>query len=160
MSHPSLGLPPRDLRAGHPIGGAAIRRAAGRLAARALEVAIDADPTFRARYSDLALRQLLADAEAMARRLADAVGSGDAAVLSGWADMVAPRYRKRSVPLDDVIAVADGLRDASASVLTPDARGSVDAAVDAAIDVLRWHRRLAGDARRRHPLIAFIYKGA
>jgi hypothetical protein len=35
----------------------------------------------------------------------------------------------------------------------------VDAAIDAAITVFKWHRRLAGD-RKRHPLLAFIYKGA
>jgi hypothetical protein len=37
---------------------------------------------------------------------------------------------------------------------------AVDAALDASIEVLLWHRRLAGDARKRNPLIAFIYKGA
>jgi hypothetical protein len=28
------------------------------------------------------------------------------------------------------------------------------------VAALRWHRRLAGDARKRNPVIAFIYKGA
>jgi hypothetical protein len=36
----------------------------------------------------------------------------------------------------------------------------VDAAIDAAVAALRWHRRLGGDARKRNPVIAFIYKGA
>ena len=36
----------------------------------------------------------------------------------------------------------------------------VDASIDAAIKVFLWHRRLAGDARKRHPLLDFIYKGA
>ena len=44
--------------------------------------------------------------------------------------------------------------------VTPDAMAAVDAALDATIKVLLWHRRLAGDARKRHPLLAFIYKGA
>ena len=37
---------------------------------------------------------------------------------------------------------------------------ALDAAIDAAIAVFKWHRRLAGDARKRNPLLAFIYKGA
>jgi hypothetical protein len=38
--------------------------------------------------------------------------------------------------------------------------GLVDGAVDAMIDRFRWHRRIAGDARRRNRLLAAIYKGA
>ncbi len=160
MSHPSLGLPPRDLTAGHPADAAAIRTAAGRLAARALERAIDADPEFRARYSDLALRELLADGEALAAQLATSVASGDAGVFGSFAEQLAPRYRKRSVPMDDVIALCQGLRAGAATVCSPAASPAIDAAVDAAIVALKWHRRLAGDARRRNPVVTFIYKGA
>lgn len=160
MSHPSLGLPPRDLTAGFPADAAAIRAAAPRLAARALERAVDADPEFRGRYSDLALRELLADTEALAGSLATAVASGDAKVLGALAEQLAPRYRKRSVPLDDVIALCEGLRVGAATVVAPAAVPAVDAAVDAADVALRWHRRIAGDARKRNPVIAFIYKGA
>ena len=160
MSHPSLGLPPRDLSAGYPADAAVIRSAAPRLAARALERAIDQDPEFRARYSDLALRELLADAEALVDSLATSVASNDPTVLGSLAESLAPRYRKRSVPLDDVIALCEGLRVGAASVATPPAIPAVIAAVDAATTALRWHRRLAGDARKRNPFIAFIYKGA
>jgi hypothetical protein len=62
--------------------------------------------------------------------------------------------------MDDVVAMCEGLRRASAAAVTPDAMPAVDAALDATIEVLLWHRRLAGDARKRHPLLAFIYKGA
>ncbi len=137
-----------------------IRSAAPRLAARALERAIDQDPEFRARYSDLALRELLADAEALVDSLATSVASNDPTVLGSLAESLAPRYRKRSVPLDDVIALCEGLRVGAASVATPPAIPAVIAAVDAATTALRWHRRLAGDARKRNPFIAFIYKGA
>jgi NH3-dependent NAD+ synthetase len=74
--------------------------------------------------------------------------------------MVAPRYRKRGVPMDDVIGIAGGLRSAAATAIAPDATPTLDAAIDAAVTVLRWHRRLGGDARKRNPVIAFIYKGA
>jgi hypothetical protein len=36
----------------------------------------------------------------------------------------------------------------------------VDAAIDEAIKVFRWHRRLGGDARKRNALLSFLYKGA
>ncbi|HSO29502.1 MAG TPA: hypothetical protein VLS28_06335 [Candidatus Sulfomarinibacteraceae bacterium] len=160
MSHPSLGLPPRDLTAGHPDAAAVLRAARSRLAGRALEVALDADPGFRGRYGELALRQLLADTEAMADRLAVALGSGEPGVMGAWAEQLAPRYRKRNVPMDDIIGIAQGLRAAAASAVAPDAVPALDAAIDAAVAALRWHRRLGGDARKRNPVIAFIYKGA
>ncbi|TAK01808.1 MAG: hypothetical protein EPO36_04065 [Chloroflexota bacterium] len=160
MSHPSLGLPPPDMTAGEPAAAAAVTAARGRLAIRSLEIALDADPTFRGRYADLALRELLSDAETMVDRLADAIGSGDPAVLGRWAEQVAPRYRKRGVPMDDVIGIAEGLRATAATVIAPGAQPAVDAAIDAAVAALRWHRRLGGDARKRNPVIAFIYKGA
>ena len=160
VSHPSLGLPPPDLSAGHPADAASIRAAAARLASRSLERAVDADSGLRGRYSDLALRELLADTEALANSLAMAVATGDPAVLGSLAEHLAPRYRKRQVPLDDVIALCEGLRVSARTVVAPAAGSSVDAAVDAAVVALKWHRRLAGDARKRNAFIAFIYKGA
>jgi hypothetical protein len=64
------------------------------------------------------------------------------------------------VPLDDVIALCEGLRVGAAGVAAPAAQASIDAAVDAAGAALRWHRRIGGDARKRNAFIAFIYKGA
>jgi hypothetical protein len=160
VSHPSLGLPPLDETAGHPAEAAALRAATERVAARALEAAVDADPTFRDRYDELRLRELLADLHAFVNRLATAVASNEPRVMSGWAENVAVRYRKRSVPMDDVVTLCEGLRRSIRGVVQPDALASADAALDAAIEVYRWHRRLAGDARKRHPLLSFIYKGA
>jgi len=121
---------------------------------------VDADSAFRGRYSDLALRELLSDTEAMVDRLTVALGSGDPTVMGTWAEALAPRYRKRDVPMDDVIGIAEGLRSAASTVIAPDAMPALDAGIDAAVAVFRWHRRLAGDARKRNPVIAFIYKGA
>ena len=160
VSHPSLGLPPRDLTAGHPADAAAIRSAATRLATRALERAIDDNPEFRGRYGDVALRELLADTVALADRLATAVGSADPSVMGGLAENLAPRYRKRRVPMDDVIALCEGLRVGAVTAASPDAGPAIDAAIGAAVAALRWHRRLGGDARKRNAFIAFIYKGA
>ena len=160
MTHPSLGLPPADLNAGHPADASALRQARQRVAARALEAAVGNDATLRERYDDLALRELLADLEAMVDILATSVATADPVPMARWAEAVAVRYRKRGVPMDDVVALCEGLRRASAAVVTPSAMPAVDSALDASIVVLRWHRRLAGDARKRNPIIDFIYKGA
>ena len=80
--------------------------------------------------------------------------------MATFADLVAVRYRKRKVSMDDVIALCEGLRRAAAAVVEARAVPAIDAAIDEAIAVFRWHRRLAGDARKRNPLLAFIYKGA
>lgn len=160
MSHPSLGQAPLDLKAGHPGDAAALAQAGDRVAARALEAAVDLDPTFRDRYDELRLRELLADLQAFVDQLARAIGANAPTVMSGWAEQVTVRYRKRAVPMDDVITLCEGLRRAAPMAVTPFAMPAVDAALDAAIATFRWHRRLAGDARKRNALLAFLYKGA
>jgi hypothetical protein len=160
MSHPSLGAPPRDLTAGHP--RAADRLRSGRVAIRnrVLEIAIDRDPTLRDRYDDVGLRKLLRDADVLIERLALSVASGDPAFMSEYGEWVAPVYRRRKVPMDDLVNLLESLRLAAASALAPEERPAADNAVDAGIKVFRWHRRIAGDARKRNPIAAFLYKGA
>ena len=36
---------------------------------------------------------------------------------------------------------------------------AADRALDEAVTVYRWYRRLSGDARKRNPIIDAIYKG-
>ncbi len=160
MSHPSRGLPPRDLTVGHPAAAHALEAARDRIAARALETAVAADPSFRDRYGETELRTLLADLIAVTHPLAVAMASNDPQVLSHWAELAVPRYRKRSVPMDDLVRLFEGLRSAAPSAVDATAMAAVDASIDAAIKVFRWHRRLGGDARKRNPFLAFIYKGA
>jgi hypothetical protein len=160
VSHPSLGAPPPNRASALPAAAARLRAARARLGARALEVAIEHDATFRDRYDELGLRKLLRDTEPMVERLAYALDYGDPDGLAAWADWVVPVYRRKRVPMDDVIGLCEGLRRASASVLTPAERPAADIAIDKAIFVLRWHRRLAGDARKRNRLLQAIYKGA
>jgi hypothetical protein len=137
-----------------------LRSARQRLGVRALEVAIERDPTIRDRYRELDLRKLLRDTEPMVDRLAYALDYGDPDGLAAWADWVVPLYRRRQVPMDDLINLCEGLRLAATSVLAPDERPAANIAIDKTIHVLRWHRRIAGDARKRNRLLAFIYKGA
>ena len=160
MSHPSLGLPPRDLRAGDPAAAAALRSGGARLRSRAFATALDLDPTLAERHSELVRQALQSDLEAFVDRLVTAVASGDPHAMATFADLVAVRYRKRRIPMDDLVTLCDGLRRAAAAVVEPGAMPAIDAALDEAIAVFKWHRRLGGDARKRNPFLAFIYKGA
>jgi hypothetical protein len=159
VSHPSLGHPPPSLTAGFPGAARRIQEAAPTLAARALTVAIDRDPTLRDRNDEVGLRQRLRDAELLAERVALAVATDDPSPAREYAVWTAPVYRRKKVPLDDVINLCEGLRVALPAVMAPDELPSADRALDAAIDRYRWHRRIAGDARKRNAFLQFIYKG-
>jgi hypothetical protein len=160
VSHPSLGLPPRDPTAGYPDAAVRIRDNLERLGARALRVAMNADPTIEARYDEAGVRHLLRDAELLAERIAVCVGSDDPAPAHDYADWTAPVYRRRRTPMDDLIGLCEGLRVALPSVLAPAEMASASTALDSAIEVYRWHRRIAGDARKRNALLQLLYKGA
>ena len=159
MSHPSLGRPPLDLTAGLPVAARRIQDAADNLGARALAAAIDRDPTLQERYDETDLRQRLRDAQLLAERVALAVAADDTTPMREYADWTAPVYRRKRVPLDDLISLCEGLRVALPAVLRADEMPVADRAIDDAIAQYRWHRRLAGDARKRNAFLQFIYKG-
>lgn len=160
MSHPTLGLPPRSLTAGFPDAAARLRTHRAALGVRALEVARDADPSLTTRHGELGLRALLRDTEILVDRLAQSVAGNDPHWLREFADQSATIYRRRRVPMDDVVAICEGLRAAVRSHLSPEERAAADAALDEAVRVYRWYRRLGGDARKRNRILAAIYKGA
>ena len=160
MSHPSLGLPPLDLTAGSSDAAQRIRDGLPRVAAQALAAALDADPTMRERNDEVGLRQRLRDAELLAERVALSVAAGDPELASAYADWTSPVYRRKQVQLADLIALCEGLRMALPSVLQPNERPFAEAALDAAIEQYRWHKRLAGDAGEKNAFVQFIYKGA
>ena len=159
MSHPSLGLPPLDETAGLPDAARRLRERAPELAARALAVAMDADATMRERYDETGLRGRLRDAELLAERLAICVASGDPTPLREYADWTAPVYRRKQVPLDDLIGLCEGSARPCRSPWRPRSSTAANAALDAAVTQYRWHRRLAGDARRKSAFLQFLYKG-
>lgn len=159
MSHPSLGLPPPDETAGLPDAAARIRASTVRLASRALAVAMDADPSIRDRHDEAGQRHLARDAELLVERVALAVATGDPSSAAEYAHWTSPVYRRRRVPLDDIVGLCEGLRAALPSVLAPGELPAAGAALDAAVAVYRWHRRLAGDARRKNAFLQFLYKG-
>ncbi len=159
MSHPSLGRPPGDQRSIHPEAARAIHDQAPRLAARALEVAIERDPTMRTRYDEAGLRGRLWDATLLARRLAVAVRQDDPLPMREYAEQIGPPYRRKGVSMDDLAHLCEGLRAALGGVVAGEAFESASLALDEAIAVFRWHRRLAGDARKKNAFQQFLYKG-
>ena len=159
MSHPSLGKPPRSLHAGFPDGAARLRSMQAPLAARALEIAVDADPTLRTRYDEAGLRNLLRDAEVFVERLAMCVAADDPYFLEQFADQTATIFRRRRVGMPDVIRILEGLRSAARGILAPAEVAASDKGIDAAIAVFDWYRQIAGDARKKNPILQAIYKG-
>ena len=159
MSHYALGLPDPDMRAGFPAAADRVRAAQARLGARAIEVALQRDPTLRDRAGETGLRQLLRDTEVFVERIARALASGDPAQAREWADWVAPVYRRRKVPMDDLVTLSEALRGALAAVLAPEEQAAVDVALDETIATFRRYRRIAGDARKRSRIQTALYKG-
>ena len=159
MSHPSLGLPPSDPDPGFAAAAARIRDNGERLGARALRLAMDADPTIEKRYDEAGLRQLLRDAELLAERVALCVATDKPDLAGEYGEWTAALYRRRGVPMDDLVGLCEGLRTALTSLLAPGEVAPAGAALDEVIKVYRWHRRLAGDARKRNALLQLLYKG-
>ena len=159
VSHNSLGEPPRSLTAGFPAAADRLRANRARLAARALEVAIAADPDIRVRLDDDVLRNLLLDADVLLERLALCVAGNDSHWLAEFADQSSTVFRRRKVAMDDVIAVCEGLRAAVRGTLSDEEMAPATGALDAAVNVFRRTRGIAGDARKRNKLVTDIYKG-
>jgi hypothetical protein len=160
VSHPALGLPPLDHTAGLPAAAARLRAARQRLGSRALEIAIGLDPTILVHNDEDGLRLLLRDTEILIDLVADSIATSSVAAIHSWAEQASVIYRRRRVPMDNVIALCEGLREAGQSVLNPSERPAADLALDTAIERFRWQRRLAGDARKRNRILQLIYKGA
>ena len=147
------------MKAGHPDAAARLLASKATLGARALEIAVDRDPTLTDRYSEAGLRHLLRDTEILIDRLSQSVASGEAYFMSSFADQSVPIYRRRRVPMDDVANLIESIGIGMASILAPDERSDGEAAIEEAVKVLRWHRRIGGDARRRNPILSALYGG-
>ena len=126
---------------------------------RALQVALDATPGMRERYDEEGLRLLLHDASLLAERVALCVAADDPSLAFHYGEYTSSLYRRRKVPMDDLIALCEGLRAAFPSILSPAEMRPAEAALDEAIRAYRWHRRLAGDARKKNAFLQFLYKG-
>ena len=161
MSHPSLGLPPRDLTAGSPSAARRIRDAAP--AARRAGAGDRDRPRPDAPRALRRGRPAAAAPRRRAARRADRPRRRRRTIPTPareYADWTSPVYRRKRVPLDDLIDLCEGLRAALPAVLDAGrAADAAEAAIDEAIAQYRWHRRIAGDARKRNAFLQFIYKG-
>jgi hypothetical protein len=160
VSHPSLGLPPIDRISDLPPAAARVVAARDRLAARSLEIAIDRDPSLRERHDEYAMRRLLRDTAVMIDRIVESIAADDPEPARSFAEATPPAYRRRKVPMNDLINLSESIRTAIGAILPTAAMGPVDAAVDAMIERFKWHGRIAGDARKKNRLLQAIYKGA
>ncbi|MFI5262253.1 MAG: hypothetical protein ACHQZR_06855 [Candidatus Limnocylindrales bacterium] len=159
MSHPALGLPPLDHRAGLPEAARRLRAARTRLAATGLQAAVKQDPTLTERHDELALRELLRDADRHLEQLAQAMETGQPHLVTTYAEWVQPAYRRRHVPAGDQAALLRGLADAASTVLSPSETEALAGYVMAWLQVLEFHRRLPGD-HKGNAAARFIWKGA
>ena len=157
--HPNLGLAPIDMTAGFPAAADALRRDKAALAAGALEAAIAADPEFKGRFDEAALRHLLHDAETLIERLAMCIASNDRRWLAEYAEWVGPIFRRRGVSQSDIAALCEELRETAAPRLGSDELAVMGRSLDAAIAVFKRNGRLAGDPHKRNALLKWLYRG-
>ena len=73
---------------------------------------MDADPTIEQRYDEAGLRHLLRDAELLAERVALCVATRPAGRAREYGEWTAALYRRRRVPMDDMVGLCEGLRTA------------------------------------------------
>ena len=159
VSHPTLGQPPRSLEAGFPAAAARLRAQRASIAVRALEIAVDADPSIRRRYSQAALRGLLGDAEVLVDRLALCVAGDDPFFLAEFADQSATVFRRQKVAVMDVIGLLEGIRATARGALSDDEAASAGRGIDAAVAVYKRYHNIRGDAREWNPTTSKLYKG-
>jgi len=160
MSHPLHGARPLDRTAGFPSVVAPLTAQWEQLAGRAIVAAVERNPELRDRVGDLGLRHLMRDAQVVLEKLAESVASGSITPLKSFTEHGTPTWRRRRISMDDVTDLYEGLRIAVATVLAGEAAEFADRALLEGIAVLKWHRRLGGDMRKRNRILAALYKGA
>jgi len=159
MSHPAIGLPPSDVTAGQPAVAARLRDAAAVLPARALDAALQVDPSLRDRYDDLMLRRFLRDYDGHIEQLAQAVETGEDRFVVVYGESLVPVYRHRKVRMNDVVSLLKGLEGSSVALLPTAHAATIREPMQAWIERMRHHRRLPGD-HAGNSAVRFIWKGA
>jgi hypothetical protein len=147
------------MASGFPAAAEKLRRDAVKIAVSALEAATRADPTIPGRYSEVGRRRLLRDGDVLVERLAMCLASDDKRWLEGFAEWVAPIYRRRGVTLLDLAALCSGIRESIEPDLSADELASARRALDAATTVFRRNSRLGGDRHKRNSLWKWMYRG-
>lgn len=159
MPHPALGLPPADASAGQPAVASRLRAASDRLPELALKAAVRLDPSLAERHDELALRRFLRDYDRHIEQLALAVATGEERFVTVYAETLVPTYRRRGVRMNDVVTLVRALEEVAVAGGPAVEAPAIRAPVDAWVERLRRHRRLAGD-HRGNAAARFIWKGA
>jgi hypothetical protein len=157
--HPNLGLAPIRMTAGYTEAAEKLRRESLKLAAQALEAAMEADPSIRERYDTVGLRRLLRDTELLVERLAMCLAGDDPRWLREFAEWVAPIYRRRGVSLLDLNALCDGIAVATEPLLAPDEAACAARSLEPATEIFKRNSRIGGDRHKRNPLWKWMYRG-
>ena len=159
MAHPSLGLPSPDRTAGLPAAALRLRAGRERLGRLALQNTIRLVPEFEARHDAAALRLFLRDMERHIEQLARALETGNASFVTSYGEWLVPVYRRRRVPMKDVMVQLEGLRQAATTVLSPEEDAAARELFEAWVQQLKHHQRLPGD-HKGNPVVRFFWKGA
>jgi hypothetical protein len=159
MPHPTLGLPPHDITAGHPEAAARLRASRDRVAQLGLATTVRDANGFADRYDEEQLRLFLRDNQRHVEQLAKAIETGQDYYVTSYGEWVIPMYRRRRVPVADFMALLAGLQAASGTVLTPEEKRVSDGLFAQWADRLRKHQRLPGD-HKGNGIIRFFWKGA
>ena len=114
----------------------------------------------RDRHDDLAVRRLLRDTVALVDRVVESIADGTTQRARAFAEATPPAYRRRKVPMHDLITTCEAIRSAIGATVPVAEMTQVDLALDVMIERFKWHGRIAGDARKRNRLLSAIYKGA
>ena len=159
MPHPSLGFPPPDATAGLPEAAARLRASGSRIAQLALQATVRDTEGFAERYDEDKLRLFLRDFDRHVKQLARALETGEDYFVVQYGEWLVPIYRRRKVPMADLMAMLYGLQSAAATVMTPDENKVADELFDRWRARLKHHQRLAGD-HKGNSVIRFFWKGA
>jgi hypothetical protein len=102
---------------------------------------------------------MLRDHERHIEQLARALETGEARFVVEYGESIVPVYRRRGIRMNDYVTLIHGLREAAQSTLAPADLGTLHALIDAWVNRVRHHARLAGD-HEGNKLVRFIWKGA
>src|SRR3712207_3195930 len=129
------------MTAGLPEAAARLRANRSRLARLALQATTRISPGFNERYDEDMLRIFLRDYDRHIEQLARALETGEDSYVVNYGEWLMPAFRRRRVPANDFIAMLAGLREASATVLTPSENEAARALF------VRWAARLKAHGR-------------
>jgi hypothetical protein len=142
-----------------PAAALRLRANRERLCRLALEATLRLAPRFEERYDTTALRLFLRDYERHVEQLARSLETDNELFMSEYAEWLVPVYRRRRVPMKDLIGLLTGLDEVVATVLTPDEHRAARLFIERCAQKLKHHGRLPGD-HKGNPIVRFFWKGA